>query len=118
MSSTKELVKDNFDINVWNRGAYYSEGKPESEHYDEWVLCPYTLTLDGEEYNIDNELDELNLELTEEEANQLTLGWGNDLGGDHCEDDDFWIDHGAFVLVYKDIPKRVTEWFDIVFTKL
>ena len=40
---TKELVKDNFDINVYNRGADESTVLPPEQYYDEWVLCPYSL---------------------------------------------------------------------------
>lgn len=105
---TKELVKDNFDINVWNRGAYFEEEKAE------WVLCPYKLDWDGNNYSIQDEMDEHNLVLTDAEAFELTLGWGQDLGGDYIGEDDFWIDAGSFKDTYKDIPIRVKVWLDFV----
>lgn len=107
-----------FDINVWNRGAYYSEDKPIEEHYNEWMLCPYALNWDGTNWSIAEELDELNLLLTEEEVFSLTLGWGTDLGGDYIDADDFWIDVNSFKDTYKDIPPRVSEWIDKVLASL
>ena len=103
----KTKIKDNFDINVFNRGGY--EGTP-----DQWVLCPYELTWDGNFYNIDTERVDLNLVLTEEEAKELTLGWGPELGGDYAEDEDFWIDANSFLDTYKSIPKIVRVWIDFV----
>ena len=116
---SKSSIKDNFDINVWNRGAYESEVLPEDQHYDEWVLCPYSLRWD-EDGDIcqDQELREFNLVLTEEDAKQLTLGWGTDLGGDYCEDNDCWIDSNSFRVTYKDIPPKVSVWLDFVEARL
>lgn len=111
---TEQLVKDNFDINVYNRGADESTILPEDEYYDEWVLCPYRLTWDGNNYSISDELMDLNLVLTAEEVEALTLGWGTDLGGDYTEADDFWLDANSFKDMYKDIPKTVKTWLDFV----
>ena len=111
---SKEIVKDNFDINVYNRGADESTVLPPEEYYDEWVLCPYSLTWDGDNYSIDQELSQFNLVLTEEDVKALTLGWGTDLGGDYIEDDDFWIDANSFRETYKDIPIKVKVWLDFV----
>lgn len=111
---TKERVTDNFDINVFNRGAWHSEMLPEEEKYDEWVLCPYRLEWDGDNYTITDELDSYNLVLTAEDVKALTLGWGTDLGGDYCEEDDFWIDANSFKDTYKDIPAKVKVWLDFV----
>lgn len=110
----KEMVTDNFDINVYNRGADESTILPEEEYYDEWLLCPYSLDWDGDNYSIADELMDLNLVLTAEEVEALTLGWGTDLGGDYCEEDDFWIDVNSFKDTYKNIPERVKAWIDTV----
>lgn len=115
---TKSSIKDNFDINIWNRGAYESEVLPEDQKYDEWVLCPYSLRWDGDDICQDQELREFNLVLTEEDAKALTLGWGTDLGGDYCEDDDCWIDSNSFRVTYKDIPPKVAVWLDFVEARL
>ena len=111
---SKTIVRDNFDINVYNRGADESTVLPAEEYYDEWVLCPYSLNWDGDNYNIDTELSQFNLVLTEEDVKALTLGWGTDLGGDYIEDDDFWIDANSFRETYKNIPIKVKVWLDFV----
>lgn len=115
---SKTIVRDNFDINVYNRGADNSTILAPEDYYDEWVLCPYSLTWDGDNYSIDQELSQFNLVLTEEDAKALTLGWGTDLGGDYIEDDDFWIDANSFRETYKDIPIKVKVWLDFVENKL
>ena len=111
---TDKLIKDNFDINVFDRGQY---NEPGSDNH-EWVLCPYSLATDGGDIVQHEELFQFNLEITEEEAKQLTLGWGTDLGGDYAEDEDFWIDSASFKTIYKDIPERVALWLDFVEDKL
>ena len=109
-SMVEELVKDNFDINVFDRAQYNDPGCDEHE----WLLCPYKLTWDGDNYSISDEMAELNLVLTPEEAEALTLGWGPDLGGDMEESEDFWIDANSFKDTYKTIPKNVAVWLDFV----
>lgn len=113
-SMARDIVKDNFDINVYNRGADESSILPSEQYYDEWVLCPYSLNWDGNFYNIDTELSELNLVLTDEEVKALTLGWDQNLGGDYIGEDDFWIDANSFKDTYKTIPKNVAVWLDFV----
>lgn len=115
----KTVIKDNFDINIWNRGAYYSEGEPIETHYDEWVLCAFTIIEQYEGYGTGDFLDEYNLELTAEEAMDLTLGYGDgDLIGDYISDNDFFLDMETFKDVYKNIPPRVQQWFDTVLAVL
>jgi hypothetical protein len=111
-------IKDNFDINVYNRGADESTVLPAEQYYDEWMLCPYSLEWDGEYIVQDQELSQFNLILTEEEVKILTLGWGTDLGGDYIEDNDFWIDSNSFLATYKAIPDRVSIWLDFVEARL
>ena len=115
---TNTIVKDNFDINIWNRGAYFSEDRPIEEYYDEWVLCPYVINRNEDGYGTGKQLDDFNLELTKDEAQRLTLSWGPELGGDYTEDDDTWLDMQSFKTIYKDIPTRVKEWFDTVLAYL
>jgi hypothetical protein len=106
----KQLVTDNFDINVFDRAQYNNPGGPDHE----WLLCPYRLEWDGDNYSISDEMESLNLVLTEDEAKSLTLGWGPDLGGDYHDADDFWIDANSFKDTYKDIPVQVRNWIDFV----
>ena len=112
--ATKTEIKDNFDINVYDRAQWNNPGGPDNE----WVLCPYSLRWDGDDICQDQELSQFNLVLTEEDAKALTLGWGTDLGGDYCEDEDFWIDSNSFRVTYKDIPPKVAVWLDFVEARL
>lgn len=111
---TKNIVTDNFDINVYNRGADMSTILPPEEAYTEWMLCPYSLSWDGTNYSIEDELQDLNLILTQEEYRALTLGVTPENGGDYYGDDDFWIDANSFKETYKSIPKSVKVWLDFV----
>ena len=118
-SMVKELVTDNFDINVYNRGADNSTVLPPEEYYDEWVLCPYRLEWDGTNYSISDELHEYNLVLTAKDVEDLTLGYGDgDLIGDYIADNDFWIDANSFKDTYKNIPPKVAVWLDFVEARL
>ena len=109
-SMVETRVTDNFDINVFDRAQYNDPGCDAHE----WLLCPYKLTWDGDNYSISDEMADLNLVLTDEEAKSLTLGWGQDLGGDMEESEDFWIDANSFKETYKDIPDTVRIWLDFV----
>ncbi len=108
--TTKTRVTDNFDINVFDRAQYNNPGCDEHE----WLLCPYTLDWDGDNYSINEELEELNLVLTLEEARALTLGVSEEDGGDLCDEEDFWIDVNSFKQQAKSIPKSVQTWIDFV----
>ena len=111
ISTMNKLVKDNFDINVFNRAQYENPGGPDNE----WMLCPYSLTWDGDNYSINEELSQFNLVLTEQDVLDLTLGYGDgDIIGDYISDDDFWIDANSFRETYKNIPIKVRVWLDFV----
>ena len=115
----KTKVTDNFDINVYNRGADESTVLPPEQAYDEWMLCPYSLDWDGDNYSIDQELSQFNLVLTEQDVIDLTLGYGDgDLLGDYISDNDFWIDANSFRDTYKNIPIKVKVWLDFVESNL
>ncbi len=47
--------------------------------------------------------------LTPTESKRLTLGWGEDFGGDYAPDNDFWLDKDTFLELYTDIPERVAN---------
>jgi hypothetical protein len=94
----------NYDLNVWNRGAYLTEGKPAAEQYDEWMLCPYEITHVGAGYGTGEELRDKVILLTKNESEQLKLG----------EDgDDTFVDADTFRKQYAGrIPDRVLLWLD------
>lgn len=95
----------NYDLNIWDKLSHETEGK----EYGGWVINVYDLALVNGGLQYDNYLPDLDLELTQEEAEELTLGWGEDLGGDYCEDEDFWLDVEGFFSIYKNIPERVAN---------
>lgn len=107
---TKETVTDNFDINIFDYAQY---DNPEGDDHL-WKLCPYRLDWDGTNYSISDELSEMNLTLTLEEARALTLGVAKEDGGDYEDHEDFWIDVNSFKETYKSIPKSVQTWIDFV----
>jgi hypothetical protein len=94
-----------YDLNVWNRGAYLMEGRPASEQYDEWLLCPYEITGEGAGYGTGKHQEQYNLVLTAEEAEALNLADG---------EDDNWVDTRFFVAdhSHSGIPERVQAWID------
>ena len=57
-------IKDNFDINIFDRAQYENPGCEENV----WVLCPYTIIEEYSGYGTGDYMEELNLVLTEEEA--------------------------------------------------
>lgn len=108
------LMNKQFDINLWNRGAYYTAHLDPSEQYDEWVLCPYTIIGDGMGgYGTGTERSDLNLVLTKDEWTQMTLGVAKEDGGAYTYDDDFWLDSYSVEDMY-DLPEDVKVWIDFV----
>ena len=111
---TMKLLNKQFDINVWNRGAYYTAHLPAIQQYDEWVLCPYTIINDGAGgYGTGEMREDLNLVLTPREWTQLTLGKSIEEGGVYISDDDFFLDSYSFEDMY-DVPSSVKVWLDFV----
>jgi len=101
---SKHMTK-NYDMNIWDETSYESGG----EVTGGWKINFYQYPALGAPYGSGKHIKELDFFLTEEEAKQLTLGWGRDLGGDYTEDEDFWIDVEGFFNVYKDIPQRLSS---------
>lgn len=99
-----------FDVNIWNRGAWETEGLEPEERYDQWVLCPYKIKAVYEGYGTGEELASLNLVLDDDEAKTMTLGLSLDDGGDYVSDDDFWLDSDSLLITYSIVPDRVKSW--------
>ena len=100
-----DRMTTNYDLNIWDRLSYHTEGK----HTGEWVINVYEYNAIGDSYGSGRQLEDSTIELTPDESKRLTLGWGTDLGGDYTEDEDFWIDKETFFDTYKDIPPRVAS---------
>jgi len=94
----------NFDLNIWDRRGYETEYKEEG-----WCISVYEIPYEGSPYGSGTYREDLSFWLTDEEAKQLTLGWGPELGGDYTPDSDFWLDADGFLQTYKNIPERVEK---------
>lgn len=98
-------MTSNYDMNIWDETSYESGG----EVTGGWKINFYQYPQVGAQYGSGQHLEEYDFFITEEEAKQLTLGWGPDLGGFYTEDEDFWIDVESFLHEYKDIPQRLID---------
>ena len=100
----EDLVTNNYDLNIWDELGHETSG----EELGGWVITPHQMCYDATgELSTGGFSPELKIVLTPTEAKELTLGWGEDLGGDYTEDEDFFIDSHSFFDTYKNIPARV-----------
>jgi len=97
------IMSNNYDLNIWDRLSYETEGAETGG----WEINIYTIRFENDSYGSGTQLEDKTITLTPTESKQLTLGWGEDLGGDYTEDDDFWIDKDGFFDTYTEIPARV-----------
>jgi hypothetical protein len=105
-----------FDINVFNRGAWETDGAGP----DQWVLCPFQIDRyeDGKLWSTGNELDHFNLEISEAEVKVLMMGFSDDEYDNFDTSDDFWITATDFGRVFTSMPIRVRDWIDTVILSL
>ena len=99
------VMTNNYDLNIWDRLSYETNGAETGG----WEINIYTIRFENDCYGSGEQLEDRTITLTETEAKRLTLGWGEDLGGDYTEDDDFWLDKDGFFQTYSDIPERVAN---------
>jgi hypothetical protein len=94
------IVKDKFDINIFNEGAYQNRE-------DRWVLSPYSLKYGEDMMFQTNELiGEYTLYLTKDEAFLLGLEGNHEI--------DTWIESEMLKLEQPNMPTRVKNWIDNV----
>ena len=94
----------NYDLNIWDRKGY------ETNYVEEgWFISVYEAPEDDKAYGSGKLLEDLGFYITKSEAQQLTLGWPPELGGDYTSDSDFWLDVESFFSTFKDIPLRITR---------
>ena len=96
------VMTNNYDLNIWDRRGYETEYQEEG-----WAIEVYSYPAVGSPYGSGDYKE--TIWLTPSESKRLTLGWGEDLGGDYCADSDFWIDKQTFFDTYTDIPERVAN---------
>jgi hypothetical protein len=107
ISLNHSIMTNNYDLNIWDKAGYETEYEEEG-----WVINVYQYNSVGDPYGSGPMLEDRTIELTPDESKRLTLGWGIDLGGDYCEDSDFWLDKDTFLKIYKDVPERVAGLLD------
>jgi hypothetical protein len=96
------VMTNNYDLNIWDRRGYETEYAEEG-----WAIEIYKYPYAGAFYGSGEYVESITL--TPTEAKRLTLGWGEDLGGDYAPDSDFWLDKESFFEIYSDIPERVAN---------
>ena len=105
------VMTRNYDMNIWDELEYESWGEASGA----WKINFYPIPQVGIPYGGSGQwLEKYDFFITDEEAKMLTLGWGQDLGGYHCEDSDFFIDIETFKTIYKEIPERLLRHFEIL----
>lgn len=107
ISLRNTIMTRNYDMNIWDYKGYETEYQEEG-----WKINFYQYPAVGAPYGNGPMLEELDFVLTEDEAKQLTLGWGPDLGGDYTSDSDFWLDVDTFLDTYTSIPQRLLDHID------
>ena len=104
ISLNNSIVTNNYDLNIWDRRGYETEYQEEG-----WEISVYQYPYAGASYGSGTFMEDYTITLTPTEAKRLTLGWGEDLGGDYCADSDFWLDKDTFLETYTDVPERVAN---------
>ena len=102
ISLNNSIICENYDLNIWDRRGYETEYQEEG-----WAIECYTYPYVGAMYGSGEYHS--TIVLTPTESKRLTLGWGEDLGGDYTPDADFWLDKDTFFETYTDIPERVAN---------
>jgi hypothetical protein len=105
-----ETVAIGYDLNIWDMGGHMSDYEEGSEAWR--ITLHKCVRLPDGSYQTGDHLPDY-LDLTAEEARQLTLGWSKELGGMYCADEDFFLDPAGFLDIYKGaVPERVREWVE------
>lgn len=112
MSMRVEL--DNvYDVNIWNEGWHELDlGVEATNENSQWKFSFNEIIEDRAGYGTGRERQELDIYITQEEAEQMTLGLGIDDGGDYAPDPDFWLDSYSITQVYKNVPQRILDYLE------
>lgn len=90
----------NYDLNV-----YFND----YDDSNKWRIIAYKIPSCGcTDSSSDNEISAT--DLSDIEAEQLTLGISEEAGGDYGADSDFWLDKYGFLDIYKQVPQRIKQW--------
>jgi len=99
------MLKNNIDLNIWDRWSYQTEGKVTGG----WVINTYVIPQEGAGYGTGRQTEH-SLHLRERDAKVMRLG--------EDTDEDFWIDSESLLYGSGDVPRRVRVWLESVMTKI
>ena len=111
---TMRIELDNvYDVNIWNRGWHNLDRDVEpTKENSQWMFSFNEIVEDYASYGTGKERQELDIYLTQEEADQMTLGLSEEDGGDYAPDEDFWLDSYSILQVYKNVPQRIVDYLN------
>lgn len=101
-----------YDVNIWNEGWHNTEHLPEDQQYSQWKFSFNEIIHDRAGYGTGKERTDLDIYITAEEAEAMTLGLGIDDGGDYAPDPDFWLDSYSITQIYKNVPQRILDYLN------
>jgi hypothetical protein len=104
---------NNYDVNIWNQGWHnLDRGVEPTKENSQWKFSFNEIIELGSGYGTGRERTELDIYLTAEEAEAMTLGIDIDQGGDYTPDEDFWLDTHSIDLIYKNVPDRILDYLN------
>jgi hypothetical protein len=111
---TMRVELDNvYDVNIWNQGWHNLDRDVEpTKENSQWRFSFNEIAEDYASYGTGKERQELDIYLTQEEADQMTLGLSEEDGGDYAPDEDFWLDSYSILQVYKNVPQRIVDYLN------
>jgi len=98
------MITDNFDINLWDRVAYETDG----ERSGGWEMRAYSLRQDGNRFMVGDMLP-YGMKLRLKDILKMGLDWE--------VDSDIWLD-AQYVLEDYNTPRRVRRWINEVLDEL
>ena len=111
---TMRIELDNvYDVNIWNQGWHnLDRGVEATKENSQWRFSFNEIIEDLASYGTGMERPELDIYITQEEADQKTLGLSEEEGGDYAPDEDFWLDSYSILHVYKNVPQRIVDYLN------
>jgi hypothetical protein len=102
-----------YDVNIWNEGWHnLDRGVEATKENSQWRFSFNEIIEDLASYGTGMERPELDIYITQEEADQMTLGLSEEEGGDYAPDEDFWLDSYSILHVYKNVPQRIVDYLN------
>ena len=97
------MLKDNIDLNIWDKWSYETGG----ETTGGWIINTYVIPHEGAQYGSGRQTEHT-LHLRTRDVEQMRLD---------LEDEDFWLDYES-LMDRPSTPRRVRIWLENVLEKL